>query len=331
MLPLSVIFPLLEDSGLLLGPWRAHPLTPAGGFELALSSTEDRGRAPVDYSVRLGVEGIESGVDHPLLGVQVRRWLESRSAWPGSWQRATPALWLEYDRTQSATPNIFFQLEDPHSQVPKYGREVAACCEESVALVHAGVEILQGVRRVFPSVEEILSTAPPSSRVSFVGCMLARSEPGLRLTIKGIRPQAIPTWVRAMKVPVAKEELAPWVRFLGRLANRVVLHLDVSEEGIHGSLASEIHERDLLPSVSLSDVLQELLGLEQCEEERAAQVLRWPRRVHAVNNSAWPRRLGPASNDFCRQINHIKIDLQFRSKAYLAFVLGKSFPAVEIW
>ncbi|HJQ26140.1 MAG TPA: hypothetical protein VKA60_19640 [Blastocatellia bacterium] len=285
---------------------------------------------------------------------RVREFARLRNQAPHPLHKAVKEAWLEFDLDAGEAielPNLFFGLDDHVGRPPLLGPEVASRLSESVAVIRDGLETL-GIR-INPArkelLEQILTNRPATSRLSYVGVMLARQTPGYRLTIDRVPLSELTGYLRQLGWPHAREPVAGVISFLLDQVRHVVLHLDVAEQAL-SRIGMEVSFEQTVDLVAAwKRFLQALTAIGLCVPAKAEAAHNWPAYFHPQNLSErWPESLPRTSSYFARSINHVKLSYDpgtapiesgaftpisiqsavgaLSAKIYLAFNYGSTIP-----
>jgi hypothetical protein len=323
--------PLL--SGLLLECWLGEGAADAP-VGLAL-----RAAAASDFAAVAEAAG-EGGEAWRTVGDLARKLSEDES-----WREAFPELWLEFDLDAAPpasaleAPSVFVQVSETLGRPPRLGAEVPARREQSVKSLCALLERLgANFSGSGEALARVLEAMPASTRISYLGVMLARGQKGCRLTFDRMPLDGGCTaLLRALggladegAVVAAIETLAGWTP-------HAVLHLDLdAPTGRLGPVLGFELEPALLANESAR---AELLSRRLVTCPQLEALARWPQRRHrATDGGDWPAALTHV-NYFSRTLNHLKLVLatdapcpaRWELKAYLGASWGQAFPVPALW
>jgi hypothetical protein len=268
--------------------------------------------------------------------------------------RDVTEAWLEFDLDEGGTmkpPNFFFNLDESVGRPPLLGPQVASRRAESVAVIREGVEALgvglSPARRQL--LERVLKERPATSRLSYVGVMLARETPGYRLTIDRVPLSELTGYLKDVGWPHAREPVVGVINFLLDHVRHVTLHLDADEQ-VRSRIGIEVSFEQKVDQVAAwKRFLQALTGHGLCVPAKAEAAHNWPAYFHPQNlRGAWPESLPRTSGYFARSINHVKLSYDpgpapieggpitpismqsgagaLSAKIYLAFNYGTTIP-----
>jgi hypothetical protein len=270
----------------------------------------------------------QTDIDSPLFSRPVwravrrlmRRWVD-RTDW---WADAVDHLWLEFDTGSGATPDpgvfICFGEQRPHG----YRRQ------EQRPLLHATASALCGsaTAEVYDALDRFLETLPESAYIPYVGAMLQRAAPTLRLCVTRCAAVALThTLHQADSQPVREhadmlQELLPVITALrdpGPANRASMLHVDIGADGLDARIGIEFgcsrlpQLRGVLPD---SRYRAWLVDRGWCSPALHDGLAQWPGRGLALmSNRRRPHRTA-------RMVNHTKLVLDRlqspHMKAYLA-------------
>jgi hypothetical protein len=254
------------------------------------------GRAPVDFAWKYTPDDLRASARFPA-GETWARFARFRSAWiePGTpLASRIRAIGLEFDLdtppTPSTHPSIFFGFGD-HDPVRTL-RTIASLLAlfDRPQTAESRAALLRCIRAL-----------PPGSGVTYVGLMLGRDAPGLRLGLQGMGQRSIPTYLRDTGWPRPPDAVDAFLRTLhGDLATATpVVALDV-----HESVAPRVGLELILahPQAVRADrartLLDHLVGLELCTPVQRDAALVWP-----SSHSPYDAFMGRPA----RRISHVKI------------------------
>jgi hypothetical protein len=255
----------------------------------------------------------------------VRTWAE-----PGSpFHDPITNMWVEFDLVAGSPspllPSLFFGTDalGPEQGTPDQHRWLVAAIEE---LADAP---LPGARR--NQAADCLMALPPGGRLFQIGVMLSRTQPFLRLCVKGIPIMDIPGYLEGIGWRGARCELDALLAAIAPLIDDVMLDLDL-EDGIRERIGLECY-LDEGPQLSgrLTALLAHLQSVGLCTQAKAGALVAWYGLTHERwCRGSWPadlrddpQRPGPGhSGGFVRSLHHIKLVFDppraLEAKAYLA-------------
>lgn len=254
-------------------------------------------------------------------------------------------LWLEFDLDAPPPdggalepPSAFLQVAESIGRPPRLGPEAAVRRGASAVMLQ---RTLGWFGADFPgsatALAQVLEAMPASTRVSYLGVMLARGQPGCRLTFDRMPLDGGCTaMLRAIDAAADLSGVVEAIGLLGAWTTHAVLHLDLVP-GAGGARLGAVFGFEVEPA---------LLEIERCRvalqarglitpEQRTA-LAAWPQRRHRVAaGGGWPAALGDATC-FARAVNHLKLVVPaagsaWTMKAYLGAHWGHAFPAPALW
>lgn len=331
---LAGLLPLVEDVALSLNVPSLPKLPALSGvlFELAL----DENGPPVGLAVRATANDTEELLrlaTAPTRGrdsawAAVGRLARARNADPRL-KGAVGDLWLEFDldgQPEAALqrPCVFAGLSRDAGRPPTRGPNAPRGQRRTVAVIAAVLEALG--RHPPASLERVVAAMPASSRVSYVGAMLARGGDDSRLTFDSMPLDGSCTAMLAALGWGHGRELVPVLSLLVAIAPSAVLHLDLDPSGRVGNRLGF----ELAPGALRVSGLARMVT-----SERAETLAAWPRRRHRlVSPEAWPPAFR-AWDHLSFGINHVKVVFEpgepLRLKGYLAATWDRSIPSPALW
>jgi hypothetical protein len=268
------------------------------------------GRAPVDFAWKYTPADLQESARLPV-GEAWRRFARFRTAWVepcSSFARHIRAIGLEFDldkRPGPATlPSIFFGFADHDPDRTR--RTIDSLLElfDRPQTAASRAAFLRCARAL-----------PAASGITYVGLMLGRDTPGLRLGLQGMGRRSIVPYLREAGWPRAPDQLETFLRTLeGDLATSTpVVALDV-----HDAVAPRVGLEFILahPQAVRADrartLLDHLVGLGLCTALHRDAALAWP-----SSRSPYDVFMGQPA----RTISHVKIvcsaDGSLGAKCYL--------------
>ncbi|PTL82235.1 hypothetical protein DAT35_20820 [Vitiosangium sp. GDMCC 1.1324] len=203
---------------------------------------------------------------------------------PGSPVHDIGLLWLEFDLPGSATPSVFFSINQ--------GSSLERQVDEAFLLFHG--ERLS--KAVHTRIQRCVDTLPPGGSLNHVAAMLGRNR-DVRLALE-LKPLQLPQYLHALGWPYPLEELTRSFNARAPDVDRLGLSLDVEPGGALG------------PRLGLEFAFHRALGNEPrwprllaewgedglCSPEQCDALLRWPGRAP----------FGPALQ-LLRTLHHVKV------------------------
>jgi hypothetical protein len=243
-------------------------------------------------------------------------------------------MWVEFDLAVPpagldhpvAVPSVFLgggdHLKAEHADPAAHSWLVDAVARLSGAPVSAE-------RR--DVIARCLAALPPDGRLFQTGVMLARTDPVLRLCLRGPKPADLPAYLAAVGWPGPLAEVAALLDRLAGFAKEILIHLDVGAS-VRQRLGLECYlEEGEALAARLSAFLDFLRETALCTPEKAGALAAWYGLTHEKwCREHWPRDLrehaerpGPGhSGAFLRSLHHVKLTFDppepLSAKAYLA-------------
>jgi hypothetical protein len=250
----------------------------------------------------------------------IEEWVD-QTAW---WANAVDHLWLEFDTGSGSSPDpgVFVCLgERRPSDYSLHSRR---------RLMHAVRSALLGRRGdvLREPLDHFLDTLPAGAYVPYLGAMLQRGAPTLRVCVTGLADAELTATLAASRGPFADgqaaflAELLPAISAIrdpGPSNTASMLHVDIDADGLAPRVGVE-HGIDRTPQ--LRGVLPDarfrswLVDRGWCQAQLSTRLARWPGLgMSAFDGDACPHRT-------MRLVNHTKLVLNRdeppRFKAYLA-------------
>lgn len=228
-------------------------------------------------------------------------------------------LWLAFDVDELSDPDplpsaYFFLPEDAH---------------RATAVLNAGMELLgyAGWPTARPRVQRCFDRLPRGARVQYAGAMLGRDRDGIRLTVGGIDPPGLPSYLDEIGWPGCPEGFAALVD-TAHCADPVLV-LDVGAR-IGPRVGLECCFRGAVASAGWRALLDRLVTQGACTPACRDGVLAWPGVVRRGGCGVpWPPGLSDAASllgqrgeyALARLITHVKVSHSpehgLDAKAYL--------------
>lgn len=339
---LAVVLPHLPDT-LVAPPARAavHRLATRMapvvrcGFEVRLA---DPSGENVDFQQGVFArEGEREALERHLASGGDQRLADLVARWRGGTSplgRALEELWLEFDRPPSAALSVFAGF----TRSALSASERAGAIAEALDLL-AGPETWQFWRA---GVERITRACPRDALVSHVGVMLGRPAPFVRLNVKRLTPDELPTYLRDVGWPGPQSEASDLMRELRELGDGVTVCFDVRERvgeriGFEWSL-----KRQPVDEPRWAALFDELVGRGWCTSDKRDALLTWPGlSLPSVEGPPWPPDLLAAGllrppdrfTALDRQLSHVKVTIGGarppEAKGYFGFLHTWLSPAGE--
>jgi len=236
--------------------------------------------------------------------------------------RALTSAWLEFDAPSDAAaplPGVFAGLDDrqgvPASLSPTGRlRHRLALAADAAEPLHGDAlppAVMEALRRVFERV-------PDAARLVYVGMMIQRSSPALRLCFLGMVPEQVRAFLHDVGWPGDADALVETVASLadgGPVPH--MLHLDVWADGVQPRLGVEFpfqRIEQVWGRLSVGAWLQRLVRAGLASPAKVAALSAWPK--YGVY---WPTP-GAEPQAVFRYVNHVKLVSdggRLAAKAYL--------------
>jgi len=149
-----------------------------------------------------------------------------------------PGLWFEFDTTVSSetpVPSIFIQTPSLRIDTPE---DIQKCSW----LTHIALPLLSGQplsekmeHRFLHAIQQL----PKSASVLHVASMLSRATTGFRLVIYKINPKDIIPYLTSLGWTDNKNEFTTLIKEIECIASRIVLHINITENGIDQKIGLE--------------------------------------------------------------------------------------------
>ena len=242
----------------------------------------------------------------------------------GAYEGVLTELWLEYDVTQTLTPD---SVPSVFIQVPGRGHAARELTQE--------VTVLMWGRPIVPALERKLVTcfegAPGEAWVSHVGMMVSRPVDALRVNLKGLRAEDVDGLLARLGWRGEEYEVGARMEWLLQYADDVTVCLDLGER-VFPRIGLEAFFHDP-PSVEPEwrALLDALVREGACTEAKRDALLEWEGISGPPQAAApWPGELIAQALEeperfsvIARRLNHIKAiyqpDRPLEAKAYLGF------------
>jgi hypothetical protein len=270
---------------------------------------------------------------------QVRRFSTAWTTASSVLQDKIQCFWLEFDMPtplpQIPIPSVFFGP----SKLPDKADNIDV--SEYAWLVKSALPLLRG-HRVQPSIQEGMKRSirhlPENATLFQVGTLLSRGQSDdVRFYLNHLSPQQMISYLDDCEWPGDSHTLIPLLRQLGAIADRFVLGVDITPDGIGRRIGVEcsflsdaFHKED-----RWCDLLDILVDEKLCLPERRDALVNYP----GVEGDQEPygsvmKPLASASshlNDLMtstivRYISHLKIVYEADH-----FVEAKAYPAVRLF
>jgi hypothetical protein len=246
-------------------------------------------------------------------------------------------IWLEFDVPETGTatpvPSVFVGFQTTTSPEPCAPASEPAALPD-VILTQLALQPLLG--RAIPAlvVQQLVrcfTALPPGARVAFVGAMLARHAPALRLIINGMSLAQIAEYLPRVGWPGSIDDLLASSGALAAQADYIWLNIDVGEK-VYPKVGLECYYRRQQPQDEprWGIFLDHLVAGGFCTAAKCAGLLRYPGISYTMADAeSWPTSLrlaaqilGPAGiTRHVRGIHHIKLvyqpDCPLEAKGYL--------------
>ncbi|VVB61884.1 Uncharacterised protein [uncultured archaeon] len=147
-------------------------------------------------------------------------------------------LWFEFDTTipsETPVPNIFIQ-------VPSLRIDTLEDIQKCSWLTHIALPLLNGQplsEKMEKRFLHALQQLPKGASVLHVASMLSRATNGLRLIISKINPEDIIPYLKSLGWTDNKNEFTTLIKEIECVASRIVLHINITEDGIDQKIGLE--------------------------------------------------------------------------------------------
>lgn len=319
---------------------RSLPVIPAAGFECTLDDSSGFVDFAICASVSNGGREILAGknpsyrVSERLLGHPA--WMCIRDLaihWGNPHSPLHDPLvqvWLEFDLKDGPcpfpVPSVHLSFKD--SWCKRSGQEYIAVLEAVYRLLPNG----------FPStvhwenVRRCIGALPASADLRHVGLLLSRRTRTTRLVFCNFPSQELRSYLAAVSLQVAANELPDIVLNVVRLADVLSLNLDVGDE-ISLRIGLEMHfEKELASSRRWETLLDDLVAKNLCTFAKRNALLKWPGYSNHSSSDSCPPLFTKALSFLgsravvmlIRLLNHLKIVYRvgrpLQAKAYFGFI-----------
>ncbi len=304
-------------------------------LECRLRGNEER----VDLIVRVDQRGrdILAG-DNPVISLapasrgdpvwrSVRALARAWSTPTSPLHRGVERLWLEFDVPASCndlrpgelpSPGIFIEFSREAYAQHRRDDRVSTAMAALQPLVGYALEptMVRNLRRCW----ELL---PSSATIPYVGVFPARGTGAIRVSVAGISDADLPAYLRALRWPGSRRELANAISAFLPPAHApqprmAIVNIDVSRE-IDTGLGVEYllsHAAQLRGSILERALLERLVGIGLCSAAKRDAMYGWPAlSLRTMPHELWRSRV-------CRRVNHLKLAFvehgPLEVKSYLA-------------
>ncbi len=291
----------------------------AVGFECRLAA----GAAQLD--LQLGARSDERAV----VGRSLMRLIQHNGPTP-AWDRVRRLCdeWADADSSlHSEITELWCELDivDPTrvtaglaDVVPSVFASIASSGSASVTICDRILEHLVGEPRsaMRKALDACASACPPGARVSHVGVMLGRSNPGLRVHVSDVPLGAMPTFLSDVGWSGDVHRAQALARILLDFGDTAVLCLDILDEILPRLAIECFFDQKTGVDPRWRPLLKKLVEMGLATPEKTQALLRWPGTVTpADGRSAWPDGLivrslaqpGSQLGVVDRRLSHVKL------------------------
>jgi len=147
-------------------------------------------------------------------------------------------LWFEFDTavsSETSVPSIFIQIPSIRIDAPEDIQKCSWLTQIALPLL-TGQPLSEKMEHRFI---HALQQLPKGASVLHVASMLSRAANGLRLIIYKINPKDIVPYLKSLGWSDNKNEFTTLIKEIERVASRIVLHINITENGIDQKIGLE--------------------------------------------------------------------------------------------
>lgn len=321
------------------------PILSGGGFECRLAPGPG---APLDLALRTTqtaggmarlassafLEQAEPASVAEAAWQRLQHFAAAHQAKSSALGRAVPESWLEFDLEKSGTlpaPSFFMRLDDHYGCPPLLGPTAHSRQQVSLELLSHGLSLL-GVKAgegALASLLKCLRHRPASASLKFLGVMLAREQPGFRVTVGNVPLTELTAYLRDIGWTPDHRPLVALIYFMERHVRAVSLQLEITAGGVSPGIGMELgFPKDDDRALRWRDLLAGLVRLALSSPEKAAAVQEWPALLRRVETPKWPKGFTAKQSWLTRSINHVK--LSYHPEPDMPFEPGEMEAALAL-